>query len=432
MCIAVTVVNPVEKMKTALWWIRDDFRLHDQPFLNEIAGNYDFLVPFCLAQDERETGFGFSSPGEFRKAFRAESLLELDGSVRKLGGQVIHLPVSDIKTALEILLPWCPGTVLYYREIFTTYEKLEAESLNKFSIPRYACQDNLLINRVDMPFELAKMPLHFTPFRTQIEKKLLIPLPAPAPNRLPTLPPHFPSELLSPPPHSSGKSAHFAGGEKAGLARLHYYLSETHAIRTYKETRNGLHNPNDSSRLSPWISLGCLSVRTIWAEITQYESRYDANESTYWLKFELLWREFFKWTEIKFGDRIFHPSGLGNNKVLLEFQPEVFEKWKTGNTGDELTDAVMRELNTTGYTTNRGRQNAASYLIHQLKQDWRSGAAWFERQLVDYDPASNYGNWAYIAGVGTDPRGGRAFNTEKQAEQYDPDGSFRNYWLRKK
>lgn len=416
-------------MKTALWWIRDDFRLHDQPFLNEIARNYDYLVPFCLTSEERETGFGFSTPGEFRKAFRTESILELDRSVRELGGRVIHLPVSDIETALGMLLPWCPGAVLYYREIPTAYEKLEEDSLNKFSIPRYACRNNYLIDRVDMPFNLAKMPLHFTPFRTQLEKNLLIHTPTPCPDILPPLPPDFPSNLIAPPPKGSGKSSPFSGGEKAGLARLHYYLWESHAIRTYKETRNGLLHPDDSSRLSPWLSLGCLSVRMIWTEITHYESRNEANESTYWLKFELLWREFFKWTEMKFGSRIFHPSGLGKNKVRLEFQQEIFEKWKTGNTGDPLTDAVMRELNATGYTTNRGRQNAASFLIHQLGQDWRSGAAWFERQLVDYDPASNYGNWAYIAGVGTDPRGGRAFNTEKQASQYDPDESYRNYWL---
>ena len=90
----------------------------------------------------------------------------------------------------------------------------------------------------------------------------------------------------------------------------------------------------------------------------------------------------------------------------------------------------MRELNTTGWMSNRGRQNVASYLIHDLSIDWRWGAAYLESQLIDYDPASNYGNWMYIAGVGNDPRPSRKFNTKGQAERYDTEGTYRKLWLR--
>ena len=78
--------------------------------------------------------------------------------------------------------------------------------------------------------------------------------------------------------------------------------------------------------------------------------------------------------------------------------------------------------------SNRGRQIAASCLIHELDLDWRYGAAFFERHLIDYDVGSNYGNWQYIAGVGSDPRGGRHFNLEKQAAQYDEAGVFTQKW----
>jgi len=108
----------------------------------------------------------------------------------------------------------------------------------------------------------------------------------------------------------------------------------------------------------------------------------------------------------------------------------VLERWITGETGDDLVDGGMRELAATGFTSNRARQNAASYLIYDLKQPWWVGAAWFEHALADYDPASNWGNWAYIAGVGTDSRGGRHFDTRRQAEIYDPDGAFRKFWGR--
>ena len=85
-------------------------------------------------------------------------------------------------------------------------------------------------------------------------------------------------------------------------------------------------------------------------------------------------------------------------------------------------------MNNTGFMSNRGRQNAASYLMHTMKIDWRLGAAYFEKMLIDYDPCSNYGNWIYIAGVGNDPRGGREFNIRKQVETYDPNGDYQKLW----
>ncbi|CRZ71222.1 Deoxyribodipyrimidine photolyase%2C single-strand-specific [Vibrio cholerae] len=88
----------------------------------------------------------------------------------------------------------------------------------------------------------------------------------------------------------------------------------------------------------------------------------------------------------------------------------------------------MRQLNQTGYMSNRGRQLVASCLVHELGLDWRYGAAYFETQLVDYDVGSNWGNWQYLAGVGADPRGSRQFNLEKQAHTYDPKGEFVAKW----
>jgi deoxyribodipyrimidine photo-lyase len=91
----------------------------------------------------------------------------------------------------------------------------------------------------------------------------------------------------------------------------------------------------------------------------------------------------------------------------------------------------MKELLQTGWMSNRGRQNVASYWIHDLNMDWRPAAAWFEHQLIDYDVYSNYGNWIYLAGVGNDPRPNRKFNIKKQAEQYDPQGEYVRKWLKK-
>ena len=89
----------------------------------------------------------------------------------------------------------------------------------------------------------------------------------------------------------------------------------------------------------------------------------------------------------------------------------------------------MIELKNTGWMSNRGRQNVASYFSKIQKLDWRIGAAYFESLLIDYDVHSNYGNWMYLAGVGNDPRD-REFNINRQADIYDKDYKFRNNWLK--
>jgi deoxyribodipyrimidine photo-lyase len=90
----------------------------------------------------------------------------------------------------------------------------------------------------------------------------------------------------------------------------------------------------------------------------------------------------------------------------------------------------MLELKLTGFMSNRGRQNVASFLCHNLKLDWRYGAAYFEEQLIDYDVSSNWCNLAYVAGVGNDPRGNRVFNIEKQANDYDTYKKYRTLWMK--
>lgn len=109
----------------------------------------------------------------------------------------------------------------------------------------------------------------------------------------------------------------------------------------------------------------------------------------------------------------------------------IFEQWASGQTGKPFVDANMHELNATGFMSNRGRQNVASYLVHDLGLDWRLGAAYFESLLIDYDVCSNWGNWNYVAGVGNDPRENRYFNIERQASMYDPQGKFVKVWTSK-
>lgn len=228
---------------------------------------------------------------------------------------------------------------------------------------------------------------------------------------------------------NDGAMMAFKGGETTGIQQLNYYLQETGLVSDYKNTRNELDGWDFSSKLSPWLAQGCISPRKVLTELRGYERQVESNESTYWLYFELLWREYFQWLLYKYGSRLFQLRGTRNVNPLLTFYPEALMAWKNGNTESDFVNAFMRQLKIVGWMSNRGRQIVASYLVNELGVDWRFGAAWFEEQLIDYDPASNWGNWQYLAGVGTDPRGKRKFDINKQQRQYDPEFLFIKKYL---
>jgi deoxyribodipyrimidine photo-lyase len=184
-----------------------------------------------------------------------------------------------------------------------------------------------------------------------------------------------------------------------------------------------------SSKFSAWLAHGCISPRTIYWEVMRFEQEVKKNSSTYWLIFELIWRDYFRFVALKFGYRLFMSGGIRNERPPTHPNQNRIDAWTSGKTGIPFVDANMRELKETGFMSNRGRQNVASFLVKDLKQDWRIGAAYFEQELIDYDPSSNWGNWAYVAGVGNDPREDRYFNMLVQAARYDAKGDYVRHWL---
>jgi deoxyribodipyrimidine photo-lyase len=157
-------------------------------------------------------------------------------------------------------------------------------------------------------------------------------------------------------------------------------------------------------------------------EVKAWEAEFGSCESSYWIVFELLWRDYFHRAAQLEGASLFGRDSLPAANAA-------FDTWRNADTGVPFIDAAMLELRRTGWISNRARQNVASFLVKDLQVDWRLGAWWFEHCLIDYDVASNWGNWRYIAGVGRDPRQDRYFNVLKQAGHYDPKGLYVAYWL---
>jgi deoxyribodipyrimidine photo-lyase len=424
-----------------LLWQRNDLRLHDREDLHRaIATGAEIIPLYCF--DPRQfgkTAFGFPKTGAFRAQFLRESVADLRASLRSLGSDLVvrqGLPEEVIPALVEELAI----DAVYFQEEVTSEEKAVETAVTQALAARGVTVTTVwgatLYHPDDLPFSIANLPDVFTKFRKQIEQDSPIDSAFPAPTQLPPLPAVDPGDLpqltdlgLAPAMPDPRGVLGFTGGETAGKARLQAYFWDADRLRSYKQTRNGMLGADYSSKFSPWLALGCLSPRYIFEQVQAYEADRVKNDSTYWLVFELLWRDYFRFVCAQHGDRVFYRSGLRGLSIAWKQDWPRFEAWRSGQTGYPLVDANMRELLLTGFMSNRGRQNVASFLTKNLGIDWRMGAEWFESQLVDYDVCSNWGNWNYTAGVGNDARGFRYFNIPKQSKDYDPQGEYVKYWL---
>lgn len=415
-----------------LYWFQNDLRLRDNPGLLAQLDASELLLVFLFPVNRpwcNVTGMG----GQ-RERFLRESLQALREELGPLGQNVLILDGSP-----ELVIP---DLVRDYRidSVATSatpgfYERKTLETLReKMPVPVSVHRGSTLFDTEELPFDLDELPQHFTPFKEAVLAQTQAQTAAgPEPLEPPCALPPPPSvtfhklPVIDVQPHIG---LPLRGGSKAGNRRLRQFVFDERSIVNYKETRNCLDGLDGSSTLSPWLANGSLSPREIASAIRQFEADNEANESTYWLYFELLWREFFHWRAVVDDINLFRLRPAGGRKRLhnCTFDPRGFARWCSGSTDYPLVNALMRQLVATGWMSNRGRQIAASALINELGIDWRYGAAFFEKHLIDYDVASNYGNWQYIAGVGADPRGGRHFNLLKQTAEHDPEGVFVKKW----
>lgn len=423
-------------MKRVIYWFRKDLRLEDNLSLLRACQNADEVIPIYLIDTGLDTSswLGIDKIGPYRKKFLLESLQDLNNALSKEDSGLL-ITEGNIVEVFKGLKDTFSCNTIFAQAGTGTEEKKQEARLVEAGFNLHTTNDHTLYTPHSLPFEITQTPEIFTAFRKKIEKYATVPLPqGKVMIKSAIAPVHFNAQSLyffrdrSAATHPSSAFP-FEGGRESGLKRLDDYLWQSDAIVTYKTTRNGLIGTRYSSKLSAWLALGCLSAREIYHEISSYEQQRIKNESTYWLYFELLWRDFFSFMLMKHKERFFLKSGIQKIADTRPYRPKELKMWIEGKTDNVFVNANMKELAQTGYMSNRGRQVVASYLVNDLDCDWRYGAAYFEHMLIDYDPGSNYGNWQYIAGVGNDPRADRYFNPKTQAEKYDPNGAFQKLWI---
>eukprot|EP00940_MAST-03C_sp_MAST-3C-sp2_P001236 g1236.t1 len=439
------------------------------------------------AKIERPAPIGIPKVGFHRRKFLAECLRNLDERLKAKGSRLItekgnaDRVLTEVvkKTSAHSSAPRRSGVRVYFHE-GESVEELRLQSRVMKSLEACGCTcvplwGNTLVHRDDLPFDPEEeMPATHSAFRRAVERR-----PGQGKRKGPKV--HFSKssdmaglsdrgpaafvrktlpepKVFKPEPASmsdgGGKTASttfaapfdvgpapavsrkslFVGGQDAAKQRLDHYFFKTDSLKSYKETRNGMLGDDYSSKLSPWLAHGCISPLTVYEAVEKYERERVGNQSTYWLVFELLVRDFFRFYALYWKSHIYQLEGP--KRVLTPASShtwgrskQTFDLWANGKTGVPIIDAAMREMLATGFQSNRARQICASFLVRDMGIDWRMGAMHFEGHLVDMDPASNYGNWTYSAGVGADPREDRYFHPIKQARTYDPKGAFVRHWL---
>jgi len=361
--------------------------------------------------------------GPHRRRLEAQALTSLAQRLAAAGIPLLHRPQLTTAAALAELAAIRPADAV-----------LHAEESRLFG---------------DWPLPPAAFPRVFSDFRRQLRQAPEPPLPPPDLEGLSSDPGAWPRDWLHPgadgapashqdphrEPRADPRSAFpFRGDEPAALARLQHYVVGSDGLRDYKTTRNGLVGTAFSSKVSPFLAVGSLSVRRIWEAVERFEAEHGGGEGPEWMKQELLWREFFLWSEQQQPERFHALEGVQGRPFSGEADRERFARWARADSGDPRIDALLQELHATGYLSNRGRQWVASHFVNSLRLPWTWGARHFEWMLADAHPALNSGNWAYLAGVGADPRsfgrggGPRRFDLDRQGRLYDPEGAHARRW----
>ncbi|MEF8853659.1 MAG: deoxyribodipyrimidine photo-lyase [Haloarculaceae archaeon] len=395
-----------------LFWHRRDLRIPDNRGLSLAANDSEVLPVYVVDTDLlRQTG-------KRQRAFFFEGVRELKRRYRSLGGDLLVRAGASADVLAEVAEEYGADRVYYnrhYRPARRNRQRRVGERL-----PTEAVEDLLLVDprRLDSRYEN-----HSRFYEDWQDEQKLTPFDAPDGDRVvdaddDTGVPDVETDIDLP-----------EAGYRAARERYDRFLDA--GIETYNDTRDDMRMAVERpvgavSRLSPYLAAGMVGIREVWADASE---RYNAasgsaRRNVDKFRYELSWRE------QNYHLLYYNPTLLTENykdfpnSVAWENDPEHFEAWKRGETGYPFVDAGMRQLNEEGYIHNRPRQNVASFLTKHLLVDWRKGARYFAKRLVDHDPANNYGNWQWTASTGTDSVDVRIFDPVAQMSKYDDGATY--------
>lgn len=431
--------SPILSMNrdTILVWFRNDLRVHDNEILWQALERADKVVPVYIF-DPRHYAMqekGIAKTGVIRAKFILESVLDLRLSLRALGADLLVTSGYPEELLLDLAERYDVKEVYHHREVAeeeTHVSTLVEEALWKKRLNLKHFIGHTLYHKEDLPFPIKDIPDTFATFRKKVERETSIRPTVDTPRHI-VVPEDFdPGDM--PTLHTLGyaesdiimaEKSVFKGGEKEALKQLRAIMEGSQPFQEDDFIMG------EGVVLSPWLALGCLSAHTLYHTVKRFEDRGLPKKTANALLTGLLWRDYFRFMFKKHGNKFFTAKGF--SEVALREQKGAekrLELWKSGETGEPIIDAAMNQLNTIGFMPNIPRALAAHYLIHEMGVSHLRGAAYFEDKLIDYGPASNYGNWAHIAGVGSSVKDNGIKDIKKLKVLFDPNGDYVKRWSR--
>lgn len=396
-----------------LVWFRNDLRSHDNEVLVRALEQGNQMIPvYCF--DPRHYAFqetGIRKTGVLRAEFIRRNVQALRDVFRQAGGDlfVTHGPPAEVLPAL--CERWKVDEVYHHREV--AFE--ETEVSGKVETALWKQQINLrhfightLYHKEDLPYPIKDIPDSFSQFRKKTERESSVRPGFEKPTTYRFA--EFEQDSVIPTLSELGYEAEeialtenltLRGGEEAAFLALDQFIETPQAF-------------DHGTGLSPYVSVGSLSPNTYYHKLTRAIQTQGQNKALKEQLQQLLWRDYFRFMFKKHGNRFFQAGGItGQIPESTSADEDVFERWTRGETGVKLIDDSMKRLRTNGLISGLQRSVSASYFVHEMGGDWLKGAAWFEDKLLDYNPCTNYGNWAHIAGVGSSTRENKPMNLDK-------------------
>ncbi|OJV21117.1 MAG: hypothetical protein BGO21_09550 [Dyadobacter sp. 50-39] len=391
-----------------IYWFRNDLRLKDNQALSAAVGSAEEILPVYVFDPRQfeKTKLGFRRTSALRTRFLIESIAELRENIRQKGGDLLIRIGKPEEIVARLAEDYHAEYIYTSKEIAPQETRIESSLSKNLKIANVDIKlfwMDTMINAFDLPFPVSKLPSGFADFERLLSNDLKIKDQFPTPEKI-ALPadceagaiPGLPELGIDPNELPADTSKASRGGEAHALAVLKEYVEQY----VKKDIPHPSAEPLTDTRLSDWLSLGCVSASYIYRSVKAAQSHAVTEDA---IIINLLKREFLHWTLLRFGPRMFKPSGV---KHLFNRRWKndnaAFDKWRNGQTENQSVNGIIEKLTTTGFITAAEREMAARCLVDDLDVNWTWGAMYFESLLLDYEASVNWGRWNTLAGVGED------------------------------
>ncbi len=397
----------MKKTKVSIFWFRRDLRIKDNHGLfKALESGYRVLPIFIFDTNIIEE----LKPDDTRISFIYECITRLNNNL-KTKSSGIYVIKDTPENAWKQILNTYEVKEVYFNEDYEPYainrDKQIEKLLTDLGIHVNICKDQVIFAKDDV-LKADQTPYTiYTPYKNKwIQQFKDITLT------------HFEAETMTNFYKQSFTlpSLLEIGFQQSNIKVPEYNLDN---LDTYAVVRD-IPAINKTTHLSPHLRFGTVSIRQIMKKSLNHQPFLN----------ELIWREFFMQILYHFPMVVDSNFRRKYDGVQWRNNEKEFEKWKKGETGYPMVDAGMRELNATGYMHNRVRMITAGFLCKHLLIDWRWGEAYFAEKLLDYELASNNGNWQWTAGTGCDAAPYfRVFNPTTQLKKFDKDLIYVKKWV---